>query len=148
MSGESAMPMEELYREVILDHFRHPHHHEPVSQPDFSVKGLNPLCGDELALQVKFNTQGYIEHVGVQARGCSISTASGSMMTDVVQGKSRDEAKKMVEAMKKMMAGEEPAVELGDAEALAGVKKFPTRIKCALLAWTTLEEAFNEKQGG
>ncbi len=143
--GAEPVKLDELYREIILDHFRHPHHHEPVSNPDIAAKGLNPLCGDELSLQVKLDEKGAIARVGVQARGCSISTASSSMMTDVMEGKTVQEALGLVEAMKNMMKGEKPSEELGDAESLAGVRKFPTRVKCALLAWTTLEEAMNQK---
>jgi nitrogen fixation NifU-like protein len=138
---------DELYRELILDHFRHPHHHDVVEAADVSVKGLNPLCGDELALQMKVNG-GCIERVGVQTRGCSISTASASMMADAVIGKPVGEANNIVASMKRMMSGEEPAEELGDAEALAGVRKFPTRVKCALLPWTTLEDAISSLTPG
>ena len=135
--------LDDLYREVIMDHYRFPRHRHPVEAPDITAEGYNPLCGDEISLQLKLKG-GRIEKVGVQIRGCSISQASGSMMAEQLVGKTPAEAEALISAFQRMMRGEGiegGGEELGeDIEALEGVKKFPVRIKCALLPWTTLGE--------
>jgi nitrogen fixation NifU-like protein len=135
--------LDDLYRDVIMDHYRYPRHRNPVEAPDITAEGYNPLCGDEISLQLKLKN-GCIEKVGVQVRGCSISQASGSMMAEQLVGKTPAEAEMLINAFHRMMHGEDiegVGEELGeDIEALSGVRKFPVRIKCALLPWTTLEE--------
>jgi nitrogen fixation NifU-like protein len=140
--------LNDLYREVIMDHYRSPRYREPVDAPDMTAEGYNPLCGDEVSLQLKCQ-DGRIEKIGVQVRGCSISQASGSMMAEQLIGKTLAEAGVLVEAFQRMMQGEtleDIGEDLGeDIEALLGVRKFPVRVKCALLPWTTLGE---ELKGG
>ena len=146
------MALEELYREVILDHYRNPRHKGSLSQSDFHAEGLNPSCGDEFSLDLVVDS-GTITEVATQGQGCSISQASGSMMADAIKGKTVDEVKEITAKFKLMMAIEEgdspvdparPGAVLGDLEALQGVRKFPVRIKCADLPWTTLADALSQ----
>jgi nitrogen fixation NifU-like protein len=139
--------LEDLYREIILDHYRTPRNRgELPTPPAVRAEGHNPLCGDEITvfLQVDGDT---ITDVKVGGQGCSISQSSASMMTQAVKGKSVTEVKALVRKFKSMMSIEDDdpspiaEVKLGDLEALQGVVKFPVRIKCATLAWNTLTEA-------
>ena len=140
--------LEDLYREIILDHYRSPRNRgELATPPAQKADGHNPLCGDEISvyLQLDGNT---VSDVKVSGQGCSISQSSASMMSQAVKGKSIDEVRAIVRRFKSMMSIEEPAdedadVKLGDLEALQGVVKFPVRIKCAVLAWNTLTEALD-----
>lgn len=134
--------LDEIYRDVVLDHYRSPRGRTPIDSPDTRAEGTNPLCGDEVTLELRFHGD-RIDEVAVKGRGCSISVASGSMLAEILPGKTRDEAARIIAAFKALMHGQKPAdgVELGDLDALEGVNKFPVRVKCALLAWTTLEEA-------
>ncbi len=136
------VPLDEIYRDVVLDHYRSPRGRAPLDAPDTRAEGTNPLCGDEVTLELKFAGD-RIAEVAVKGRGCSISVASGSMLADMLPGKTRAEATQILSAFRSLMHGQKPAdgLDLGDLEALEGVKKFPVRVKCALLAWTTLEEA-------
>jgi len=150
------MALEELYREVILDHYRSPRNRDALEEPTAHAEGNNPLCGDEIALDIRID-DGVITAVGAVGQGCSISQSSASMMTDAIKGKSIDEVRSLTARFKGMMeieSGEDPALDedrpgsvLGDLEALQGVRKFPVRIKCANLAWTTLEEALAGANG-
>ena len=146
------MALEELYREVILDHYRNPRHKGSLSNADFHAEGLNPSCGDEFSLDLVVKG-GVITEIATQGQGCSISQASGSMMADIVKGKTVDEVEDITSKFKIMMAikeGEQPVdpagpgAILGDLEALQGVRKFPVRIKCADLPWTTLADALSK----
>lgn len=141
------MALDDLYREVILDHYSHPRNKGTMDDPDIKVEGANPLCGDELSIYVRL-AGGKITDVKFVGRGCSISQASASMMTDQIKGKTLDEAKGLVGKFKAMMHGE-PASEdeLGDLMALQGVRKFPVRIKCATLSWVALEQGVDEFSG-
>ena len=143
------MALEELYREVILDHYRNPRHKGSLSHADFHAEGLNPSCGDEFSLDLAV-ADGVIVEVATQGQGCSISQASGSMMADIIKGKTVAEVEEISTNFKLMLAIEEgespidparPGAVLGDLEALQGVRKFPVRIKCADLPWTTLADA-------
>ena len=143
------MALEELYREVILDHYRNPRHRGKLDDAQFHAEGLNPSCGDEFSLDVTVQDSVVVD-VGTQGQGCSISQASGSMMADAIVGKSLDEVRELTSLFKRMMAIEDgespvdparPGAVLGDLEALQGVRKFPVRIKCADLPWTTLADA-------
>ena len=138
-----------LYRELILDHYRSPRHHEPLAQPDVVAEGYNPLCGDEVEIGLQFEN-GTVKDVGVTGRGCSISRASGSMLTDVVIGKPVDEVRRLIGEFTRMVTDPEvePAEELGDLEALQGVAKFPVRVKCATLPWHTLEDGLAQRETG
>ncbi len=145
--------LEDLYREIILDHYRTPRNRGELPPPAAHAVGHNPLCGDEIDvyLQVDGDT---ITDVKVGGQGCSISQSSASMMSQAVKGRSVTEVRALVRRFKGMMSIEEelpegeraPEVEvkLGDLEALQGVVKFPVRIKCATLAWNTLIEALAE----
>jgi nitrogen fixation protein NifU and related proteins len=143
-----SLPLDELYREIILDHYKQPRNRGELDPHTARVEGNNPLCGDEIQLDVRLD-DGQLEDLAFQGRGCSISQASASMMTEAVKAKRLDDVRRTIDAFKGMMHGQDVDVEeLGDLEALEGVQKFPVRIKCALLAWTTLEEALKEAASG
>lgn len=150
-NDEPTAALDDLYREVILDHYRSPRNSEPVPDPDFTAEGQNPFCGDEVYLQVKMEGE-RIARIGLRGQGCSISQASASMMTEVVLGKTLDEAMRLSRLFRALMHGRELSPEdleaLGDLEALQGVRKFPVRIKCALLAWMALEEGVERYRAG
>jgi len=131
--------LDQLYREVILDHHRHPRGRHRLHQIDVEASGLNPSCGDEVTLQLELEGD-RIKDVAVEGRGCAVSTASGSILAELIQGLSLDEARRIAEHFKKVMHGEDipDEIDMGDLEALTGVRKFPVRIKCALLPWVTL----------
>jgi nitrogen fixation protein NifU and related proteins len=147
--------LEDLYREIVLDHYRNPRNKgELPVPPAVRAEGVNPLCGDEIAVFLDV-VDGHVVDIKVRGQGCSISQSSASMMSSAVKGKSVDEARKLVRAFKAMMSihehaleGDEPEpepeVKLGDLEALRGVVKFPPRIKCATLAWITLTQGLDE----
>lgn len=145
------MALEELYREVILDHYRNPRHRAPVEGPDATAEGVNPLCGDEVTVELGFENS-RVDRVSVRGQGCSISQSSGSMMAVAITGKSREEIASVAERFHDMLTGEDgsgidpdrPGAALGDLEALSGVRKYPVRVKCALLPWTTLQQALRE----
>ncbi len=135
--------VDDLYRETILDHYHNPRNRGTISDATVSTEGVNPLCGDELKLFLKIEN-GVVSDIKLESRGCSINTASGSMMSELVLGKSLEEAKSVIGEFKNMMLnkGEDVVLseELEELEALQGVKKYPVRIKCALLPWNTLDE--------
>ena len=141
--------LEDLYREIILDHYRSPRNRGELPPPAAHAVGHNPLCGDEIDVYLQVD-DGIVSDIKVGGQGCSISQSSASMMSQAVKGKSVDDVKALVKKFKGLMSveevdGEEPAadVPLGDLEALQGVVKFPVRIKCATLAWNTLLEALD-----
>lgn len=142
--------LEDLYREIILDHYRSPRNRGELPPPARMAEGHNPLCGDEI--QVYLDVQGdTIADVKIAGQGCSISQSSASMMSAAVKGKNINDVLAIVKRFKQMMSIEEEgadttggidtSVKLGDLEALQGVVKFPVRIKCATLAWNTLVQA-------
>jgi nitrogen fixation NifU-like protein len=138
------MALDDLYREVILDHYSRPRNKGTIEAPDITVEGANPLCGDELSIYVRLSG-GAISDVRFVGRGCSISQASASMMTQEMKGKTLVEARVLVQRFKAMMHGEPvPEEELGDLMALQGVRKFPVRVKCATLAWVALDQGVEE----
>lgn len=145
MSGS----LDEMYRDIILDHYRSPRGHEPLPMADFSIGGHNPSCGDELKLSVKIEDD-TVKDIYIDCKGCAISTASGSMLAEVLKGKSVAEAKKIATIVRRMLKGEDVDIpdDLGDIDALEGVKKFPVRIKCALLAWVTFMEGMENYENG
>lgn len=137
------MSLDELYKEVILDHYQRPRNRGRLEQPTIATRGHNPLCGDEIELSLAI-ADGIIERAAFTGRGCSISQASASMLTEAVAGRSLGEAEAKAEAMKAMMTGEGPApAEDEDLAALQGVRRYPVRVKCALLPWSALEEAID-----
>ena len=141
--------LDDLYRELILDHYRHPRNKGDLENANRHVEGYNPLCGDEVELDLIVDADGVIEDVAFKGRGCSISQASSSMMTDAVKGQTKREAMALLDAFKKMMMEPEtePTEDLGDLEAFQGVAKFPVRVKCATLAWNVLQEGLERGNG-
>jgi nitrogen fixation NifU-like protein len=132
-----------LYQEMILDHYRKPRNKGTMENADRSVEMRNPLCGDEIDLQVAFGA-GEIADVKFTGRGCSISQASASMMTQLVKGKSTDEVEALRQKFRAMVMGNQSLADdtsLGSLRSLVGVSKFPARVKCALLAWDALKKA-------
>ena len=154
--------LEDLYREIILDHYRSPRNRgELPVPPAHKVEGFNPLCGDEVVLYLDIDpVSGMVADLRISGQGCSISQASTSMMSAAVKGQSVAEARRLIRAFKALMSihesklegegdGEDlrtdlEGVKLGDLEALQGVVKFPVRIKCATLAWNTLQQGLDE----
>ncbi len=132
---------DELYREIILEHYHHPRFKGALPDASMSAEGMNPLCGDEITLYLKTDGDRIVD-VRFDGRGCSISQASASMLTEALRGLTLAEAKRLQERVKAMLTGapHEPFDEDDDLNALEGVRQYPVRIKCALLAWTTLEE--------
>jgi nitrogen fixation NifU-like protein len=146
--------VEELYREVILDHYRNPRHKGTLAAPAVHAEGNNPSCGDEFAIDLLLE-DGVVSDVAISGQGCSISQASGSMMADAITGATIDEVQDLASKFKRMMSIEEgenpvdperPGSVLGDLEALQGVRKFPVRIKCADLPWATLADALQQAE--
>lgn len=134
----------DLYQEIILDHNKRPRNFRELPECTCHAEGLNPLCGDEVTVFVKVD-DGKLSDVTFQGQGCAISRASASMMTGKTRGKTEDEARAMSAQVREMLLGPEaePPRELGDLAALSGVRKFPARIKCAMLPWHTLEAALD-----
>ena len=155
--------LEDLYREIILDHYRNPRNRgELPTPPARRVEGFNPLCGDEIVVYLDLD-DGRVADVRIDGQGCSISQSSASMMSAAVKGKTVAEARQLIRAFKAMMSihergldgdgtgdGEggpvapDPSVDMGELEALRGVVKFPVRIKCATLSWNTLQQGLDE----
>ncbi len=129
----------ELYTQVIMDHYQHPRNRGELEGADLEEHLLNPLCGDEVTVYAAFDGD-RVADVKFGGRGCSISQASASMMTERLVGKSREEAEKEIHAFKAMMVGEEEFPETDDLVALKGVIQYPSRIKCATLAWTAFQQ--------
>ena len=148
MTVDETTELDELYQEIILDHYKRPRNNELLEKSDLKAEGFNPFCGDEVQLTLRLNDAGCVDQVGVCGQGCAISQASGSMLGDLVKGRTVDEAKALIAQFKSIMQGREPGEEeeeeLGELVALLGVKKFPIRIKCALLSWATLQDAIEE----
>jgi nitrogen fixation NifU-like protein len=153
--------LEDLYREIILDHYRNPRNRgELETPPAHRVEGFNPLCGDEIVVYVDLDDTGMVSDIRIGGQGCSISQSSASMMSAAVKGKTTEEVAELTRAFKAMMSIHESSLEgseaeaaeqealanvkLGDLEALRGVVKFPVRIKCATLAWNTLAQGIEE----
>lgn len=141
--------LDDMYREIILDHYRSPRGKNHVAKADITSSGHNPACGDEISMEVQMD-HGVLKDVHVSCHGCAISTASGSMLAEAVKGKSFEEVKRIAEVVKKMLKGEagELPEDLGDLDALKGVRQFPVRVKCALLAWVTLVEGLKNYEKG
>jgi nitrogen fixation NifU-like protein len=156
--------LEDLYREIILDHYRAPRNRGELAVPPArKAEGYNPLCGDEVVLYLDIDAgSGVVRDVKIEGQGCSISQASSSMMSAAVKGQPVKDARQLIRAFKALMsihesklegesdgsdlAAELEGVRLGDLEALQGVVKFPVRIKCATLAWNTLQQGLDERE--
>lgn len=146
--------LDDLYREIILDHYRSPRNRGELPAPAVHVEGFNPLCGDEIVVYLLVE-DGVVVDIKLTGHGCSISQASSSLMTSAVKGKTVEQARSVIDTFKQMMTVHESALEtrepeqfdlrkIGELAALAGVVKFPVRIKCATLAWNTLTQALDE----
>ena len=133
--------LDELYRDVILDHFRSPSHRGELADAQIKAEGTNPLCGDEMTFYLRMG-DGKIQQVRFRGKGCAISQAAASMLSQQLEGKTVGEVNRLVETLKAMMQGQDPdpSVDLGDLESLAGVRKFPVRVKCAALSWNVVEQ--------
>lgn len=142
MSDRNDPALEDLYREVILDHYRRPRHKHHVEDPTIANRGFNPVCGDQIEVSLRLADNRLVD-LGVEGQGCSISQASASLMAERLAGCTLDEVDQVNAAFKRMMVGDGEIDEdlLGDLEALRGARKFPVRVKCATLAWNTLQEA-------
>ena len=138
--------LDELYREVILEHFKNSSHRGELPGAQIKAEGANPLCGDELAYYLQLQND-RIGQVRFKSKGCAISQAAASMLAQQLEGKTVQEAGRLVDTMKAMMQGQSPdeSVDLGDLEALAGVRKFPVRIKCAALSWNVVEQGLKQQ---
>jgi nitrogen fixation NifU-like protein len=133
--------LSDLYQETIIDHSKRPRNRGSLEQPTHSAEGFNPLCGDRLTLQLKMEG-GRVAAVAFQGVGCAISTASASLMTDVIKGKTAEEAEKTFEDFHGLVTEEFPrAADLGKLAVFSGVREYPMRVKCATLAWHTLRAA-------
>ena len=144
---EHSAEVAALYQELILDHYRRPRNKGTLENPDARVEMKNPLCGDEIELHVAFDA-GSVCDLKFSGRGCSISQASASMMTQLVKGKSTEEIDALRKRFRELMLGDETAgrdEKLGSLRALSGVSRFPARVKCALLAWNALESAMLDR---
>lgn len=140
------MSMEDLSREIILDHYQNPRNHGRLEHPTLANRGYNPLCGDEIELSIGIDEQAdRVSEISFAGRGCSISQASASMMTELVKGQRLDDAEATVQRFTEQMANRKaPPTDIEqELDALQGVKKYPARVKCALLPWTTLRETVN-----
>ncbi len=162
--------LEDLYREIVLDHYRSPRNRgELATPPAVRTEGFNPLCGDEIVVYIDVDEDGLISDIAIGGQGCSISQASASMMSAAVKGRSISDARRLIGAFKSMMSIHEESlsgdshddhahqhddvfedgqpIRLGDLGALQGVVRFPVRIKCATLSWNTLAQALDEAAG-
>jgi len=154
----SLSQLDELYREVILDHHREPRGRHDLSRVDVQAEGYNPLCGDEVAVALEIDGR-RISDVAVHGQGCAISTASGSMLAELLRGATVDRAEEVAGMVQALLRGDAPPellcpaedhtdteTDLGDLEALGGVRQFPARIKCAALPWVTLKDALRAQR--
>ena len=141
--------LEELYQEVILDHSRRPRNFGELPDATVRVHGDNPACGDEIDLAVRLGRDGAIEEIKFSGHGCAISQASASMMTTKLKGKGRDEAMLTLRAFQDLVTGHanDTSESLGDLRLLRGVRKFPQRVKCAMLPWRAIEQALQQQSG-
>jgi nitrogen fixation NifU-like protein len=140
--------LRDLYQEVIFDHNRNPRNFRVRENADRQVEGFNPLCGDRLTLFLKVEGD-EISDASFQGSGCAISTASVSLMTEIIKGKTESEANKLFTQFHEMTTGKEENIDLeviGKLAVLAGVREYPARVKCATLAWHTLDAALKNKE--
>lgn len=138
--------LDQLYRSVIMDHYKKPRNKGSLEENSVTIDMNNPTCGDRIHLTLKINN-GIVEDAKFDGEGCSISMSSASMMTEIIKGKKIEEALELADIFSKMMLGEDydDKYDLGDVEALQGVSKFPARIKCATLAWKAMEKGVKEE---
>jgi len=146
--GMNHDDVRDLYRDLILDHARNPRHFGKLPHTTHSAEGINPLCGDKLRLYLDVDAEATIRHAAFEGSGCAISVASASLLTDTVVGLSADEAMAFFDAVTAQLSGSEGndggSVDLGKLRALSGVRDFPSRVKCATLAWHALKSALRQ----
>ena len=143
--------LRDLYQQLIVDHSKHPRNCRALDGADLKAEGYNPLCGDHVTVYVKLD-DGRVKDIGFQGNGCAISTASASLLTEVLKGKTRAEAEALFESFHELVTGAEPKESpkrpsLGKLRVFAGVSEFPVRVKCATLVWHTLKAALNQIEG-
>ncbi len=140
--------LRELYQELILDHNKRPRNRRKLDGPDRQAEGYNPLCGDRVTIFLKLDND-VVSEVSFEGSGCAISTASASLMTECLQGKTVEQAKAVFDRFRILVTGEQGASDgdggLGKLEVFSGVSRYPARVKCATLAWHTLCAALNDK---
>jgi nitrogen fixation NifU-like protein len=141
--------LQELYQEIILDHSRRPRNFGELENAAVRVHGDNPACGDEIHLSVQFAPVGSLQEIRFTGHGCAISQASASLMTTKMKGRTPDEAKALVRAFYELVTGQSDhhSESLGDLRIMGGVRSFPQRVKCAMLAWRALEQALRQSAG-
>jgi nitrogen fixation NifU-like protein len=141
------MDLKELYRDVILDHNRQPRNFGKLEAADAHAEGHNPLCGDRLCISLQMSGDQLVD-IRFEGKGCAISTASASLMTEAVKGKSREAIHELFGRVHALLTQQQaPATELGKLAALSGVREFPARVKCASLCWHTLNAALERASG-
>jgi len=138
--------LRELYQEVILDHSKHPRHFGALEHATHNAHGYNPLCGDRITVHLVLGADGRIADIKFEGRGCAISQASASLMTDMLTGRTAEEAEKLMDGFLHLVKGEEGVTGLGEddletLQVMAGVSAYPMRVKCATLAWHTMKSA-------
>jgi nitrogen fixation NifU-like protein len=143
----SGNELRDLYRDLILDHARHPRHFGTLDGATHEAFGVNPLCGDRLHLYLAIDDSGIVRDARFEGTGCAISVASASLMTDTIIGMQRHDALAHQSVVTLALRGESAANELGKLAALLGVREFPTRVKCATLAWHALKSALDGRPG-
>ncbi len=140
--------LRELYQEVILDHSRHPRHYGALEGASHKAEGYNPLCGDRVTIYLKLGEDGRVSDIGFEGKGCAISQASASMMTDMLKGRTQAEAESLMQGFLHLVKGEDAGgLSEDDRERLdvmSGISEFPMRVKCATLAWHTYKNAVEE----
>lgn len=143
----SSNNLDQLYRQVIMDHYKNPRNKGVLEDDSLTINMNNPTCGDRIQLTLKVN-DGKVSDAKFEGEGCSISMSSASMMTQAIKGKDINEALKLSTIFSDMMQGKDydDDIDLGDIEALSGVSKFPARIKCATLAWKAMEKGLKEDE--
>jgi len=137
--------LRDLYQEVIFDHYRTPRNYGPLASANRDAEGHNPLCGDQVKLHLQVEG-GVIHDAHFEGSGCAISTASASLMTEMLKGRREEEALRLMDEFQRMVTGAGDPEGLGKLEALAGVREFPQRVKCATLAWHTMQAALENRQ--
>ena len=139
--------LDELYREVILEHFKNSSHSGELPEAQIRSTGANPLCGDEVTFYLMLR-DGRVAQARFNGKGCAISQAASSMLAGTLEGKTLADVARVIEAMKALMQGQavDASTDLGDLEALAGVRKFPVRVKCAALSWNVVEQGLRSYQ--
>jgi nitrogen fixation NifU-like protein len=140
--------LRELYQEVILDHSRHPRHYGALDQASHKAEGYNPLCGDRVTVYLQLGEDGRVADIKFEGKGCAIRQASASMMTDLIKGRTQEEAERLMNGFLHLVKGEDASgLSADDRETLdvmAGISEFPMRVKCATLAWHTYKNALEE----